>query len=62
MGRTRRSSSPDMLRSRLETKKAQIDATVDSFSQRKFLSQTEAVESKELKKRKLAMKDALSRL
>ena len=62
MSRTRRSSSPDMLRSRLEAKKAHLDASVDEFSQRKFLSPAEAVEAKELKKRKLAMKDALSRL
>ena len=62
MGRSRRSSSPDMLRSRLESKKATLDASVHELSQRRFLSAGEQMSEKEMKKRKLAMKDALSRI
>lgn len=62
MGRSRSSSSPDMLRTHLQTKKATLDADVDAYSQRRFLSTGEQMSEKEMKKRKLAMKDALSRL
>lgn len=62
MSRSRTSSRPDMLRSHLETKKARLDATVDALSQRRFLSTGEQMSEKEMKKRKLAMKDALSRI
>ncbi len=62
MGRNRRSSSPEMIRHHLEQKKADLDASVAALSERKFLSTSEAIQEKELKKRKLAMKDALSRL
>ncbi|MFT5358706.1 MAG: hypothetical protein ACI9KE_005945 [Polyangiales bacterium] len=62
MSRSRSSSSPDTLRSHLETKKAKLDANVDALSQRRFLSSGEQLSEKEMKKRKLVMKDALSRL
>ncbi len=55
-------SSPETLRSHLETKKATLDASVDALSQRRFLSVGEQMSEKEMKKRKLAMKDALTRL
>lgn len=55
-------SSPDTLRSHLETKKATLDANVAALSQRRFLSTGEQMSEKKMKKRKLAMKDALSRL
>ena len=62
MGRSRSTSSPDILRSHLESKKARLDASVDALSQRRFLSTGEQMSEKEMKKRKLAMKDALTRI
>ena len=55
-------SSPDTLRTHLETKKATLDADVDALAQRRYLSSGEEMSEKELKKRKLAMKDAIARL
>ena len=62
MARLRRSSDPALVRQRLEKKKSTLDATVAKFSDRKSLSATEQVAEKELKKKKLAMKDAIAQL
>ena len=62
MNHSRRTQSTDLLRNHLEQKKASLDATVDAMTQRRFLSPSEQLREKELKKRKLAMKDALTKL
>lgn len=62
MNRIRRSSNPEIVRSHLEAKKASLDASVAALTDRKYLSPAEELQAKSLKKQKLLMKDALSRL
>ncbi len=62
MARIRRSSSPELMRARLEKKHATLDERVAELSTRPFLTPTEEVEHRRLKKQKLLAKDALGRM
>ncbi|MEM9074844.1 MAG: YdcH family protein [Myxococcota bacterium] len=61
MARQRRSSTPELQLERLQKKHASIDARVEELSGRSFLTVSEQMEQRRLKKQKLAMKDQMQR-
>ncbi len=59
MSRTRRSSHPEVIMDRLEKKHAALDEQVHRLSQQTYLSPGDQMAALQLKKEKLAAKDAL---
>lgn len=62
MSRVRRSSSPKMQITRLQKKHATLDERLTELSSRTYLTASEQLQAKRLKKQKLAMKDQLARM
>ncbi|HJL31580.1 MAG TPA: DUF465 domain-containing protein [Polyangiaceae bacterium LLY-WYZ-15_(1-7)] len=62
MARTRRSSDPEFLMSRLEKKHSKLDSRVSELTERPYLTPAEQMEARRLKKKKLELKDQLRQM